>query len=122
MSRILNLNDFSAKALAFIGLLGLVFPAGLWGLELLLQTWQVNWPWLAALRWILFSLGALLLAAFLLLVILEQIQDHWLFKRYLSSRRKRLTRPGRLGECPYCGNRQLQDFQQTCPICGHLLE
>jgi hypothetical protein len=123
MNRPLNLNDFSLKALGLIGILAVILPAALWALDFLLQLlFGIHWPWLALLRWGSFASGAMLLIIFLFLVILEQIQDHWLFRRYCAdlqhSRARRIPSSNGLAECPFCGNRQLHEYESACPVCG----
>lgn len=113
MKRILNLNDFSLPALKTILIIGLVLPAALLLSSTLLDQAGLHLPVLHQLIGVLFGMAVFLLLLFFGLVILEQIQDHFLYRRYLQERGRQIQ-----GECPFCGNRQLHPFEHFCSVCG----
>jgi ribosomal protein S27E len=108
MKRILNLNDFSSPALIGILGIGLGLPAVITVVSRLLGL-----PALQGWARVLAEIGAGLLGLFFVLVIVEQIQDHLLYRRYLRERGQHVD-----GECPYCGNRQIRSFDHFCGVCG----
>jgi len=117
MKRILNLNDFSLPALKVIAIISLGIPAALFLAAYLLDRAGLHLPLLERLIWVSFGIGGILILLFFLLVVLEQVQDHMLYKRYLQQR----GQPAQ-GECPFCGNRMLRSFEYFCPMCGQQLK
>jgi len=122
MKRYLNLNDFGGKIVLAIAILGIGIPALLWAISLALNALGIQWP---ALRFILLGAlagGGILFLGLLSLVIVEQIQDHLIYKMYINSRGKRIPSAQGWSECPFCGNRKIKDFENSCPICGRVLK
>ena len=114
MKRILNLNSFSLPALVAIATTGAGVPVVLFLLSRLMQWLGRPEPILLVhLARVLAATGGILLLLFFALVILEQVQDHWLYRRYMHERGKQVEE-----ECPFCGNRQLRSFERYCPVCG----
>jgi hypothetical protein len=120
--RILNLNAPAGKMLAGIAVLGGGIPLLLYLALRLLGRLGIAWP--AAGLWIkgFLYLGLALLGAFLLLVMIEQIQDAVLYRLYRKGQKARMQYSDEFAECPYCGNRRLRSFEQSCPVCGKTLD
>lgn len=120
--RILNLNDFAVPAFKVIGTLLVIVPGGLWLLHAGLGALGMFVPALLVIARIALALGGTGLLIMLVLILLEQVQDKQLIRRYDKSLRKRI--PGRdgLAECPACGYRGLRAFERNCPACGKELE
>ena len=114
MHRILNLNNISSRVLAVIAFTGIVVPGLCW----LLQILGLDWPALGVLMRAGLWMGGALLVLFIALVLIEQIQDHLLYRAYQRGLSRRLQGKEGRSECPYCGNRALKDFETCCPICG----
>ncbi len=122
MRRLLNLNEVSTKFLAAIGLLVGGIPVLLWLVSLLLRAAHVSSGIILDLIKVSLILGGLLLALFLILIVLEQVQDHYLHRVYLKGRGQRIRSANGEAECPFCGNRQVQDFEKRCSVCGKELK
>ncbi len=118
MRRILNLNAVGGRFLLAIALLLGALPALLWLCSLFLRAVHLNTASIPYLIRLSLISGGLLLAAFLILTALEQVQDAYLHRVYLRGRAKRIRLSSGESECPYCGNRQLQEFEKRCPVCG----
>lgn len=82
MKRYLNLNDYGGKAilitLTFIG----VIPALLYLANFFLQRAQMRLGVLDRSIHLSFGIGLILMIVFIVLIILEQIQDAYLDRRY----------------------------------------
>lgn len=113
MKRILNLNGIAGPALVAIAIIGLVVPGASLLISHLLDLAGLRLPIIEQTARIFLISGGLLLLLFALLVIAEQIQDQILYRRYMEQRGRQAA-----GECPFCGNRQIRDFEPFCPICG----
>ncbi len=118
MRRILNLNAVGGKLLMAIALLVGAIPALLWLASLVLRAAHLNTVIIPALIKMSMLLGGLLLAAFVILIVLEQVQDAYLHRVYLRGRGKRIRLASGEAECPYCGTQQVQDFERRCSVCG----
>ncbi len=82
----------------------------------------MQWPALARLIHGSLIIGGALFALLLVLIIIEQIQDGLLYRMYRKSLGKRIRGTGNIAECPYCGNRNVQEFERVCRVCGKTLE
>jgi hypothetical protein len=118
MKRVLNLNDFSAPALKAILLIGVGSPLIFLLTDRILSKFSFHLPALQWIAWNLVKAGGILLAFFFVLVIVEQIQDHLLYRQYLQNRAHQPSENQSDQECPFCGNRQLHPFETFCPVCG----
>ncbi len=118
MRRILNLNAVGGKFLMAIALLLGAIPALLWLVSLVLRAAHVDTMIIPDLIKLSMLLGRVLLADFLILIVLEQVQDAYLHRVYLRGRGKRIRLANGAAECPYCGNRQVQEFEKRCSVCG----
>jgi hypothetical protein len=119
MKRFLNLNDFGAKMILAIAILGIGIPALLGGISLVFDAMKIQCHALHLLMRDAIITGGVLLLVLLVLLIFEQIQDHLLYQKYLKERGKRIRGGPDGSECPFCGYRGLKEFEAYCPICGH---
>jgi hypothetical protein len=120
MRRILNLNQPGAVFLKIIGLLFAVIPAGLSCALLLFNNAEVAGTLHNLIR-ISFALGALALVILVMLIIMEQVQDHYLDVQYHKRRDHKLPLADGKYECQYCGNRAVREIDKTCSVCGRQL-
>ncbi len=122
MKRILNLNALSVKFLLVIGCFLIVLPAAFYAGSALLGPSSVFSQVCLYLAKGSAVIGIILLAGFIILVILEQVQDNIIYRQYLESRRKKRPLAGGLYECQFCGCRTVREFDAACPVCGEKLE
>ena len=118
MRRILNLNPFALKFLGMIACLGVAAPAVLYLLSIFLTSFHFDSAWtLAGIRMCI-GLSAILLAMFVALIIIEQIQDHLLARIHERNIHQKLQITVDVYECQACGNRQVGLEDRICSICG----
>jgi hypothetical protein len=120
MKRILNLYTYGTRFLgsaALFGVLGGVAHLAAPLLQRLGMPAEVT----SALSWWFLGAAGSLLLALIVLVILEQIQDALVDHAYFRSRHRRLPAGGGFYECQYCGNRQVQETDSYCSVCGRSL-
>jgi len=89
LKRILNLNEFSGPAMAFIAVTGLAVPGALLLISRLFDRGGLHLPALEWLARFFLMTGGVLLVLFFVLVVLEHIQDEILYRRYLRERGNR---------------------------------
>jgi hypothetical protein len=114
MKRILNLNGIGWHLMTAAGLFALGLPGLLWVLRA--AGFQVNL--LTRLMRLSVGIGIGLLVVLLVLIVVEQVQDGYLFRRYLKERRAKLALTDGRYECQYCGFRQVRAEDSCCPACG----
>jgi hypothetical protein len=121
MKRLLNLNDTSLRAVLVLlisgGLSILLHLVGLILGHLGLQA-----TWLEAGSRLFLWVTFILLGLFLLLLIVEGIQDAVYDAIYRRRLGIRLQGPGSFFECPFCGSQRVRAFDRVCPVCGKELE
>lgn len=121
MRRILNLNQPSVTFLKMIGLFAVVIPAVLDCALLLLKQPEIR-ILLRSLVNISFTIGAILFVLLTGLIIVEQIQDHYIDVQYQKNRGRKVPLDNGNYECQYCGNRKMQEKDKICEVCGKELE
>ncbi len=121
MRRILNLNDLSTKFLIAIALLVGAIPLLLWLCSMLVGAAHLSAGIIPDLIKISLIMGGLLFVVFLTLILLEQVQDNYLHRVFLKGRGKRIRLSDEEAECPYCGHRQVRDFEKRCSVCDNEL-
>ena len=122
MKRILDLNDYGVTSLLVVGFFLIILPAAFYAGSLLLGSENAIAPIFLDLAKISALAGAFLLAAFVILLTLEQVQDRIIFRQYLKNRQKRQPTAEGLYECQFCGYRRVREFDAVCPVCGKSLE
>jgi hypothetical protein len=116
MRRILNLDQPGIVFAKIIGLFVAVIPAVLYGILLLFHGAEIVGTILGAIR-ISFAIGAVVFVILLALIIVEQIQDHYIDIAYQKNRARRLPLGNGRYECQYCGNRKVTKNEKTCWVC-----
>ncbi len=121
MKRPLNLNELGYRFLAAIGLFGIVIPAALGLLSLVLARLNISTLDLATLVRLSALIAVAIGAVLLLLVMVERIQDNLFDKVYRRNRRNKIRLADGAYECQYCGNRQVGKNDTHCAVCGKRL-
>ncbi len=122
MKRFLNLNSYGTRSLVVIGFFLIIVPGISYLGSQLVSTPYPMAQFLIALAKISALVGAILLAAFIILLALEQVQDGIIFRQYRKQRGKKLPISDGLYECQFCGCRTVREFDAICPVCGKRLE
>lgn len=122
MKRPLNLNPHTGRILGLICVPLAAVPAVLWLLARILGAAGQDSAGVLRVARVSFGAGLGLLGLFLLLVIVEQVQDARYDRAYRRQRPRKLARPGGGYECQYCGNRQVRAADRRCGVCGRELE
>jgi uncharacterized paraquat-inducible protein A len=121
MRRILNLNQVSIVFVQVFLLFTAVIPAVLYGISFLLNESEIA----SALRLLIrisLGVGASVFVVFLVLIIFEQIQDHWIDVQHQKNQNHKLLLANGNYECQYCGNQKLKEKDRTCWVCGRELK
>ncbi len=121
MKRKLDLNGPGSKLAAWAGLLLIGLPAALILLRILAEKAGVGMGLLNVLLGASLAAGGLLLGILIALLIVEAVQDRNYDAWYRKNRARRVSAPGGLYECQYCGCRQVKPFDRQCPACGREL-
>jgi hypothetical protein len=114
MKRILNLHEIGFRLLAVAALFGLGIPGLLWGLRAAGILVDQLPRWMRLSMWV----GIGLLVVLFVLIVVEQVQDSFLYQRYLKERQAKLALADGQFECQYCGFRQVRAADTSCPVCG----
>jgi hypothetical protein len=120
MRRILNLNQSGFLFVKLIGLFSVAIPAVLYGLSFLLSGAIVSI--LLKMTKVSFGIALLIFVVFLVLLIVEQIQDHFIDVQYQKNQSHKLPLSDGSYECQYCGNRNVKKNDKTCGVCGRVLK
>ena len=120
MRRLLNLNQSSMIFVKLIGLFVFVIPSVLYLLSFLLNE-NSNPILIGAIR-ISVEIGIAVMVVFLVLIVAEQIQDHWIDIQFQKDRDRKLPLADGKLECQYCGNQQVKENDKTCSVCGRVLK
>lgn len=118
MRRYLDLNQPSAVFLKLIGLLVAIIPAVLYGFLRLCSGTGTIGTFLLSLMKSSFAAGVSVLIVFLILIAVEQVQDHYFDILYKKQLGKKILLVNGSYECQYCGNRRVQEKDKTCEVCG----
>ncbi len=118
MKRILNTNAYGAKALLGIGFFLVVMPVILSLGSNFLDPADALARLLLDMAKISAGIGLVLLAAFLILLVVELAQDRIIFRQYLKNRSQKQPLGNGLYECQFCGCRTVRELDASCPVCG----
>jgi hypothetical protein len=121
MKRVLNLNALGPTIAAACAVFGVLIPLILAVVSWLLDRIGVTHDILDTLLRVSLLVGGSLLLGLIVLVILEQIQDHYLDRQYQNSRHRKIKLTDDWYECQYCGHQKLRAGAQRCPVCGNRL-
>jgi hypothetical protein len=122
MRRLLNLNQTSMVFVKVIGVFMLLIPSILYGMVLLLDKTGNVRNFLLSIIKISFVIGASVLVVFLVLIVVEQIQDHYFDVQYQKQRSQKVLLANGYYECQYCGNQKVKENDETCDVCGKKFE
>lgn len=118
MRRFLNLNQASTIFLKVIGFLVVLLPAALYGIVLVWSGTGIITDLLLSMIKVSFVVGAFVFTVFLMLIVVEQIQDHYYDVRYQKQRSQKLLLANGYCECQYCGNQKVRENDEICNVCG----
>jgi uncharacterized paraquat-inducible protein A len=118
MRRLLNLNLSSIVFMRVIGFLIVILPALLYGILLLWRRTEIISTILLRMIHVSFVAGAFVLVVFLVLIVVEQVQDHYFDAQYQKQRGQKILLANGYYECQYCGNQRVQENHKTCEVCG----
>lgn len=65
-----------------------------------------------------FLVGAFVFTVFLVLIVVEQVQDHYFNAQYQKQRSQKIRLANGYYECQYCGNQRVRENDKTCEVCG----
>ena len=118
MKRSINLNDYGVKIAAWAVFFLIPFPLTFFLLSKFMDpAGQLPAVLQGALK-ISFGIGLAILAGFVILIVIEQIQDHLFDRYYRKNRWRKLQAPGGFYECQYCGCQKVRPDDRQCPVCG----
>lgn len=118
MRRFLNLNQPGAMFLKLIGFFVVLLPAALYGIVLLWSGTGIITTLLLSMIKVSFVVGAFVFTVFLMLIVVEQIQDHYYDVQYQKQRSRKLLLANGYYECQYCGNQKVRENDESCNVCG----
>jgi ABC-type dipeptide/oligopeptide/nickel transport system permease component len=118
MRRLLNLNQPSTLFLKVIGFFVVLLPAVLYGIVWALSgTGNITYLLLSLIK-VSFAVGAFVFIVFLVLIMVEQIQDHFYDVGYQKQRSQKVLLENGFYECQYCGNQKVRENDKSCNVCG----
>lgn len=117
MRRFLNLNQVSTIFLKVTGFFGLLLPAVLYVIVLAWTGTGMIKNLLVSMIRVSFIVGASVFLVFLVLIVVEQIQDHAYDARYRKQQGQKVLADGYY-ECQYCGNQKVRENDKSCHVCG----
>ncbi len=117
----LNLNGPGATFCALIGIFTIVIPIGLSAADGLLSLTSGNRELIPLLIGLSFGVGLTLLVLFIILLLIEWVQDRHLDTVHRRNRHRKLPLSAAHYECQYCGNRQVKADDRYCRVCGRAL-
>lgn len=114
----INSIGYGHRIFAVIAILIVVVP-----LALYLCSWLLGQLGIETIA-ILFAIrvstmaGVVLLVLFVLLLVIEFIQDRFLDAYYLKTQNQKRRLADGYYECQYCGSQKVHASDKQCPVCG----
>ncbi len=121
MRRLLNLNQPGAIFVKMIALFLIIIPAVLYFITLLPGKVATTGILLSAIK-VSLAVSGFISVILLILVIVEQVQDHYIDVQYQKYQGRKLRLANGNYECQYCGNRWVKENDKTCQVCGRELQ
>ncbi len=118
MRRLLNLNQLSTIFLKVIGFFVVLLPAVLYGVVLVWGRTGIITALLLSMIKVSFVVGAFVLIVFMVLIVVEQAQDHYYDVHYQKQRSQKVLLANGYYECQYCGNQKVRENDKSCNVCG----
>jgi uncharacterized paraquat-inducible protein A len=104
--------------LKVIGFFVVLLPAVLYGIVLIWNGTGIITTLLLSMIKVSFVVGAFVFIVFLVLIVVEQIQDHYYDVRYQKQRSQKVALANGYYECQYCGNQKVRENDESCNVCG----
>lgn len=118
MRRILNLNQPGMLFVKLIGLFMIIIPSASYAFLLAFRlTGTIRTILFSGIK-ISFGFGGLIFLVFLILIVLEQIQDHYFDVQFQRQRDQKILLSNGNYECQYCGNQKVKKNDKICSACG----
>ena len=114
----INSIRYAYQVLVVISVLTIVVPIALYIGYMLLGQFGINGIALKSAMKISIAIGLALLALFILLLIIEAVQDRIQNARYIKNKSQRLRLANGYYECQYCGYQKVHAFDRRCPVCS----
>ena len=118
MKRRLNLNGVGGRIMLAGSVLVSLVPMVLYAASLVLDRLGASGRGLFLYIRVSALAGGSLLAALVLMLAVELVQDALFDRWYRRQRRHKLNLPDGGYECQYCGNRQVTGGERYCRVCG----
>jgi uncharacterized paraquat-inducible protein A len=118
----INSSRYAYQVLVMISVLTIVVPIALYIGFMLLGQFGINGIALKSAIRISIAIGLALLALFVLLLIIEGVQDHFQNVRYTGNKSQRLRLANGYYECQYCGYQKVRASDRRCPVCSKDLQ
>jgi uncharacterized paraquat-inducible protein A len=116
--RTLNLNQSGLVFVGVIGFLMVLIPGVSYGILLVWNKNGIIRDLLVGIKKASFVLGAVVLVVFLVLIVVEQVQDHYFDTWYQKQRSQKVVLANGYYECQYCGNQRVRENDSSCNVCG----
>lgn len=113
----INSIRYAYQILVVISVLTIVVPIALYIGYMLLGQFGINGIALKSAIRVSIAIGLALLALFILLLIIEAVQDRIQNARYIKNKSQRLRLANRYYECQYCGYQKVHASDRRCPVC-----
>ena len=113
----INSIRYAYQVLVVISVLTIVVPIALYIGYMLLGQFGINGIVLKSGIRVSIAIGLALLALFVLLLIIEAVQDRIQNARYIKNKSQRLRLANGYSECQYCGYQKVRASDQRCPVC-----
>ncbi len=114
----INSNGYGGRILAAIGICVLVLPIGCLLVAGGLDRLGIKSSVPILLMRISLTVGAVLAGLFVLLLVIELLQDRALNRYYVKNKKHKVQLTGGDYECQYCGARNIRATDKQCPFCG----
>ena len=118
MRRLLDLNQPGTTFVKVIGFFLVLLPAVLYGIVLIWSGTGIIRTLLLKFIKVSLMAGAFVWIVFLLLIVVEQIQDHYFDAHYQKQRDQKVPLADGYYECQYCGNQRVLENDRACNVCG----
>jgi uncharacterized paraquat-inducible protein A len=101
-----------------IGCFLVLVPAVLYGITLLGNEKEITKTILFIMIKVSLVVGVVVFVCFLVLIVVEQIQDYYFDAQYQKQRNQKVLLANGHYECQYCGNQRVRENDKTCHVCG----
>ena len=107
--------------MAFVKIIGffmLLIPAIFYGIIVVWSETGIIRTLLWGMIKVSFAVGTFIFMVFLVLIVLEQVQDHYFDAQYQKQRSQKVLLANGSYECQFCGNQRVRENDKTCDVCG----